>query len=279
MIDALWLLLRIAGLVLVLLAAGAALTRLLLTPEVGAAEVAGAVRAQRLTQAALLVSAAQVLIEVPHLAGSWDALADESVWRVLLGSPATLTLGLRIAGLCVLLAGGAVARFHFLGVLLVVASFAASGHTVTAAHRATLALVLGLHVLVAAYWLASLALLRVLLGRRAPGALVPLLRRFSRQAVWLVPLLALAGLVLATQLLPGVGALRQPYGLLLILKGVLFCALLVLAALNRNRLLPRLAQGDATSGSALRGTVAAELVLIATVLVATVLLSDWFSPA
>jgi putative copper export protein len=276
MIDGLWLALRFAGLVLALLAAGTALAQLLLAREVQALRVTWTGRVHRLARLALLVTLAQVLIELPHLQGSWDAFTDGSSWRVLPRSAATLTLGLRIAGLCILLARGLAPLA--LGVLLVCGSFIASGHTVTAAHRAALALALGLHVLAAAFWLGGLALLHGVLARHDPRALVPLLRRFSRQAVILVPLLGLAGILLAMRLLSGLSALRTGYGSLLILKGVVFCALLLLAALNRNRLLPRLAQGDAGAGTTLRRTVAVELLLVGTVLAATALLSGWFSP-
>ena len=278
MIDGLWLALRIAGLVLVLLTAGGALVRYTLASELRAPGVAWRASGKRLAQAALLVTLAQVLVELPHLTGGWDAITDEAAWRVLLGSPAGWSLGMRIAGLCILLAASAGAAT--VGALLLVSgSFAASGHTVMAAHRGTAVVALMLHVLAAAFWLGGLALLHRLLGCRAPAALVPLLQRFSRQAVWLVPLLALAGILLATQLLPGTDALRTPYGLLLIFKALLFCSLLLLAALNRNRLLPRLARGDESAGVALRYSVVAELALVGAVLAATALLSGWFSPS
>jgi putative copper export protein len=249
----------------------------MLAPELDAPEVTWGARGRGLVQAAALLTLAQLLMELPHLAGSWDAIADPALWRLLLRSPATWSLGLQLAGLCLLLAARAVPG-TLLALLLVFASFAASGHTVTAAHRVPLALVLTLHVLAAAFWLGGLWTLHALLRHRAPGTLVPLLRRFSGQALWLVPLLALAGILLATQLLPGPGALRTPYGLLLLFKGLLYCLLLLLAALNRNRLLPRLAQGGESAGVALRYSVAAELALVATALAATALLSGRLSP-
>ncbi len=97
-------------------------------------------------------------------------------------------------------------------------------------------------------------------------------------AVWLVPLLGLAGIGLAVALLPGAAALRRPYGLLLCLKALLFAALLGLAALNRARLVPALARGQASAHAELKRTLAAESYLITAVLIATAVLSGQFSP-
>jgi putative copper export protein len=93
-----------------------------------------------------------------------------------------------------------------------------------------------------------------------------------------VPLLALAGVTLACALLPELAALRRPYGMLLCVKALLFAALLALAALNRQRLTPALARGEAWALPVLRRSLSAEYLLLGMALIATAALSGFFSP-
>ena len=130
----------------------------------------------------------------------------------------------------------------------------------------------------AAFWFGALQALRALRRRLAPPALASLLQRFSACAVWLVPLLGLAGLALAVTLLPDMAALQSPYGRLLCLKAVLFAALLGLAAFNRARLVPALLRGQPGASAALGRTLAAEVLLITAVLITTAVLTGQFAP-
>ena len=104
------------------------------------------------------------------------------------------------------------------------------------------------------------------------------LKAFSAAALWLVPLLALAGAGMAALLLPDFSALLAPYGWLLMTKVALFAALMALAALNRLRLVPALARGEPRATQRLRQSVAAEYVLICVVLAVTAALTGLFSP-
>ena len=90
---------------------------------------------------------------------------------------------------------------------------------------------------------------------------------------------ALAGVTLACTLLPGLAALRRPYGMLVCVKALLFAALLALAALNRQRLTPALARGEAWALPVLRRSLSAEYLLLGTALIATAALTGFFSPA
>jgi len=285
MIDALWLLLRAAGFVLLLQATGSVL---FLAQVAGAVDTsgAGAIRALglRTTLAALALVLAQGLYEPLHLAGAWDGWSDPSLRRLVFLSAGGVAFWLRVAGL----AGVALALrraprglrgLALPAALVALASFLVSGHTLLDAHRVILAPLLALHVLVAAFWFGSLAALRALLAMAPVVPIAPALAQFSRRAVWLVPLLALAGVCLAGVLLPDLAALRRPYGELLCLKALLFALLMGLAALNRLRLVPALERGEPHAPSSLRGTLAAEYFLIVGVLVATAALTGLFSPA
>jgi putative copper resistance protein D len=284
MIDLLWLALRAVGFVVFLAAAGGALYLEIFRRELS--EPAAALlrtRAGHCALAGLAVALAQGLFEPLRLAGDWDGIQQSSLWRLAWASPVALGQWLRVAGLVALRAGIvrcalAWRALALLGVLLILGAFLVSGHTVTAAHRAPLGALLGLHVAVAAFWFGAVQALRALRGRFPPPALVPLLQRFSAYAVWLVPLLGGAGIALAVALLPDAAALRRPYGLLLCLKAVLFAALLGLAALNRSRLVPALARGQPCASASLGHTLAAEALLMSAVLIATAVLTGQFAP-
>jgi len=93
-----------------------------------------------------------------------------------------------------------------------------------------------------------------------------------------VPGLLIAGLLLATVLLPNVAALRTPYGRLLIVKVIGFSTLMVFAAWNKWRLGPAVARGDVRAARSLRLSLAAEYALIAAVLCVTAVLTMLYSP-
>ncbi len=128
-----------------------------------------------------------------------------------------------------------------------------------------------IHLLAAAIWIGALAvLLRALIQPRAKNRsleeLQGALHAFSTVGSIVVALLLLTGSV-NLWLIVGPSALpllpMSPYGQLLILKLLLFLAMLGLAALNRMRLTPRLAsalaEGDTIAATrALRTSIVAE---------------------
>jgi len=284
MIDLLWLALRAAGFVVFLGAAGAAVDLELFRGELSEpADALLRTHVRRWTLAALVLALAQGLFEPLRLAGDWDGIREGSLWRLAWASRVALGQWLRVTGPAVLLAGlrsrrPASRSLALAGAALILGAFLVMGHTVTAVHRALLGALLGVHVGVAAFWFGAVLALRVLRGCLSSQALGPLLQRFSAYAVWLVPLLGVAGIGLAVALLPDAAALRRPYGLLLGVKAVLFAALLGLAALNRARLVPALVRGSAGAATALGRTLSAEAVFLGAVLIVTAILTGQFAP-
>jgi putative copper resistance protein D len=281
MIDGLWLALRAAAFILVLQAAGYALF-LALFAHTLAPHVLTAIRpaATRLALAALAVVLAQGLFEPAHLAGAWDGLTDPALRRLVWGSSGTAVLALRLGGLTLLALALRRSRTAVapLAALLTLGSFLVSGHVLLATHRVLLLALLALHVLVVAFWIGALLPLRTVARLEPAAAVAQALRHFSAYALWLVPLLALAGLMLACALLPDLAALRRPYGMLLCLKALLFAVLIALAALNRQRLTPALARGETGALVTLRRSLSAEYVLMAAALLATAALTGFYSP-
>jgi putative copper export protein len=135
-----------------------------------------------------------------------------------------------------------------------------------------------LHLLVLAFWFGALWPLGIATLRESPARAADIIRRFTALATWLVPVVLLAGLAMAVLLLPNLSALSEPYGELLIAKGLGFALLMGLAAANKWRLGPALVSATAQSGRWFRRSLAAEFVLIAAVLTITAVMTSFFSP-
>ena len=283
MTDLAWVALRGAGLVLLFQGVGAALFGVAFERLLTRAGPAIRRTALRASGGALAVLAVQYLMEPVHLAGEWAGIADASLHRMVVGSSLGASLGVRLAGLVAVAiglsrSGPAAKAVALAGSVAALASFALTGHTSVAPHRLLLASLLLAHLAIVAFWFGSLWPLRQVLALepREPAARV--VEAFSSVAVWLVPLIPLAGIGMAVELLPDWAALLTPYGLVLILKLSLFAGLMGLAAANRLRLTPALARGEPGALPRLRRTVAAEYALICVVLGATAVLTGFLSP-
>ncbi len=165
-----------------------------------------------------------------------------------------------------------------IGIVIVIASFALSGHAATASPRWIAIPTLLFHVAVVAFWLGSLMpLLSVL---RQPRALrLAAFKRFSEIAFFVVPQLVVAGAILATLQIQRPDALfASSYGMILALKIVLVGALFVLAACNRWILMPEMTEDSPGYADRFRRTILAELGLGFAILCVTAFLSQTVPP-
>jgi putative copper export protein len=112
---------------------------------------------------------------------------------------------------------------------------------------------------------------------RAPVA-AEVVNDFSRIAIWLVPAIFLAGGLMALLLIDRWATFREGYGLSLLAKIGGFGALMGLAALNKWRYGPALAEGSSNATAVFQRTVAVEYVLICAVLLTTAVMTTLFSP-
>jgi copper resistance protein D len=283
MTDWLWLVLRAAGLMLTFQATGAAFFSAGIGRRLVRAAPAVQRASSRLTLAALAVLALQFVFEPVHLAGDWSGLADSTLLRVFLGTSVAAAFGVRFAGLaCLVLALRQPAprgrTLALAGAVAVVGSFLLTGHTTVSASRLWLAPLLFIHLGIVGFWFGSLWPLRqvtTIEGRADAAAVVA---AFSTAAVWLVPVIALAGAAMAVLLLPDLAALWQPYGRLLLTKVGLFALLMGLAALNRLRLTPALARGESQAPRRLSATIALEYALMCVTFAVTALMTGSYSP-
>jgi putative copper resistance protein D len=284
MTDWLWLVLRAAGLILTIQAAGAALFSVGFGRRLARAAPAVHGASVCVTVAALAVLALQCVYEPVHLAGDWSGLADRALMRLFLGTSVAAAFGVRFAGLACL--GLALRQpapraqpLALAGALAAVVSFLLTGHTSVSPWRLWLAPLLFIHLGIVAFWFGSLWPLRQVTALEVRADAAAVVTAFSVAAVWLVPVIALAGAAMALLLLPDVAALWQPYGRLLLTKVGLFALLMGLAALNRLRLTPGLARGEKRAPARLCTTIALEYVLMCATFAVTAVMTGSYSPA
>jgi putative copper export protein len=282
MIDWVWLALRAAGFLLALQAAGTVLFLAAFGARLAASGDAVRRAAARIAVAGFLLCVGQYFFEAVHLAGEWTGLTDPALRQLAAASSAGHALLVRAAGLALLALALALApkraAWALPGALLTVASFLLTGHTSVHAQHLLLAALLLAHLLLVSFWFGSLSPLRRLTLLEPRQRAAACIAAFSAAAVWLVPIVPLAGLGLGVLLLPNLAALWTPYGRLLCIKVLLFALLMVLAALNRRRYAPALARGKPGAAERFRRCVALEQVLIAVTLAVTAAMTGFYSP-
>lgn len=165
------------------------------------------------------------------------------------------------------------------GVLLVMLAFVQVGHTVNTP-RILLVGLLMLHLLAAAFWIASLWPLYRLVGRPQDRCnTTHILTRFGQLAMGVVGVLILAGATLATLLAGGLTPLfTTAHGQFLIGKVLIVAVLLLFAGANKWRLVPAFERGDAAAPHRLRCSIALEMVLVMVILLITAVLTTVTSP-
>jgi putative copper export protein len=265
-------------------AAGAALFLLLLGSTLGTSRQ----QVERIGRIAvftgLVILPVQFALEAARMAGSLGGMLDAGLQRFALSTPLATALGARMAGLVLLAvalrSGGSVTRWAELpAVALIAASFALTGHTSASPWWWLLGSMVAVHVLLVSFWFGSLRPLILVVTGEPAGVAARVVTHFSAVGGVLVPLIAVAGFILAAGLLPDLQALRSTYGMILIAKLAAFAVLMLLAALNRWRFGPALAAGDSLARRRFVLTVTWEGVLMLLVLVGTAFMTTFASPA
>jgi copper transport protein len=208
-------------------------------------------------------------------------LLDGETWRIggtatLARSMAAASAGLAISALASWLSTSrAGAALRVVGVLLVAGSFGLTGHAATVEPAIAMGSAVAIHAGLAAFWWGSLLGLAVVLRESAPGAAAPAVRRFSRAAAIFVGGLLALGVAIGLVQLRRLSALVEPgYGLTLCGKLLLVGGLLAIAACNKLRFVPRLADGDVLALRTLRRSVRVETALVLLVFGATAALGQ-----
>jgi copper resistance protein D len=232
---------------------------------------------------AIVLTLAQYLLEAARMSGELAGAMDTSLQGLVLHSSTATALAWRLSGLILLVValrgrGAASLTLSVIGIMLVIGAFALMGHTATHPQRWFLSLLLLIHLLIVAFWFGALVPLYRASSHEPAGMAGTLIDAFSAVALRIVPVLLIAGLLLAAFLLKSLAGLRTTYGQLLLVKLVAFAALMGLGALNKWRLGPAVGQGNSQARATFRQSLAAEYVLIACVLSLTAVLTSFYSP-
>jgi putative copper export protein len=204
------------------------------------------------------------------LNGLWDAALQKQVLYSRVGAANLVCLiALSLVATGFMSTTARSGPLGVLGALALPAAFLLTGHTSTHPLRWILAPLLGTHLIVVAFWFGALPALFFASYRETTATAAALTASFTAVATWLVPLIAVSGIGMASILLPNLNALRQPYGLLLLAKLGGFVALMALAALNKWRLGAGIASGGLAAVTALRRSLSSEYVLVIGVLAVT----------
>ena len=233
---------------------------------------------RRAALAGLCIAGLQIPAAAGNMAGDLAGMGDPLLIALVLETPAGAAAVMAAAGFLLILVvelavktrpirSGSPARASILD--------AAAGHVTTGDCRRIL---LAVHLAGLGFWLGALLPLRAMCNdpERFGGqaALADLADLFGRRAIWIVPVLLIAGTLYAMMLVGSVAALvTTPYGQVLMVKVGLVGGLLGLAALNKFRLAPALRDGGAAAPSRLRRSIDWELAVVAAVLLATSLMT------
>lgn len=210
-----------------------------------------------------------------------SALADPATWRAGLAGTEGQSALMLLAGLAVIAAATAVASSALRNIMLAIGALAAfvsfmpTGHAAAVEPRWLAMPALVFHIGLAGFWAGSLAPLWLKARETAARDLAPSVERFSFVATVAVPVLIVAGIVLAWTILERTADLvASRYGWLLVAKVALVAGLLAVASINKLSLTPRLSAGDETARVRLRRNILIEICLMAVVVGVAVALAQ-----
>lgn len=165
-----------------------------------------------------------------------------------------------------------------IGITLVAVSFTYTGHTAENPFRFILSPLLILHIVVVAFWFGSLIPLYIIVKYEDSIVSGGIVESYSKKATLLVPLIFIAGLIIGLVLMKGANFFDHTYGLIVLLKIVLFSALMLIAALNKWRLGPALLANVPAASRNLRIALTVEFLVVCAVVLTTAILTGYYSP-
>ena len=213
-----------------------------------------------------------------NLTGDVSGLTDPEMLKLLWTTPVGTALLLRLVGLGLLIAGLLMGRIgtwvSVLGGVIAIWSFDQVGH-VSGLETTLLDLALMLHLLAVALWIGVLTPLKRLASSSSTYAsAADVGHRFGVVASATVPVLIIVGGYMGYQLVGSFTALvGTSYGQAMIIKVLLVCLLLGLAAANKLRFIPALRTGDPAVANHLSKSISVEWIVILAVLGMTAVLT------
>ena len=233
--------------------------------------------------AGLCIAGLQIPAAAGNMAGDLAGMGDPLLIALVLETPAGAAAVMAAAGFLLILVVELAVKdpshpLRITGPGIVILSMLLAGHVTTGGLQ--VGVLLAVHLAGLGFWLGALLPLRAMcrdpqsFGGQA--ALADLANVFGRRAIWIVPVLLIAGTLYAVMLVGSVAALATtPYGQVLMVKVGLVSGLLGLAALNKFLLVPALLSGEAAAPLRLRRSIDWELAGVAAVLLATSLMTTF----
>jgi copper resistance protein D len=235
-------------------------------------------RIRRLVAVLLIISIGASAARIPLLAGSMSGslagMFDGEFLGMILAAGEGRATAIRIVGLT--LAASVVSTKHYwrplgiVGAIVASMSFGCVGHIHALLPRSVPTMLVGLHLLCAAFWLGALAPLLVV-ARDGNGAQIAVIAvRFGKSALGVVAVQLVAGATLLWILIGDAAEFwSSGYGRMMAIKLLTVAFLLSVAALNKLVLTPRLSRGDLQAARIFRRSIKAEMILGALILLIT----------
>lgn len=232
--------------------------------------------------AALSFLILHIVVQAGFLADDGIAgMIDGDMINIILDGPSGLTSKILLLGLVILLMISFIPITSSIypwvagsGSLFIAISFTLSGHTTNAGLPLS-AGVIAIHLFAISFWLSALWPLYQQAKHFNKEALISTAETFGKQAMVIVPMLLLAGLVLSVFLVGSLTALfTTAYGLFLIGKIVLVVFLLGLAALNKYRFIPAIRDNEPNAINHFSRSIQLEVLLFSIILLITAVLTS-----
>lgn len=215
------------------------------------------------------------------LTGDAKGMTDPAILGMMWQTPVGSALAFRITGLGAmmlgLIIGGVGWSLAFVGAGAALWSFSMIGHAADSSAFWT-EFVLFLHLVAVSFWIGVIFPLGKLAGdpRRVLSA-GKLGHRFGLIATAVIPLLVLAGVLLSWKLVGSwIALFTSDYGITLLAKLAGVICLLVLGALNKLQIVPKLAEGDVSADRSFAKVLKTEWLVFLLVLCTTATLTTLF---
>ena len=216
------------------------------------------------------------------LTGDVSGLVDMEMLGILWQTPVGNAFIYRMSGLALILISLMTEKFGppigITGTGLVFWSFSQIGHA-TDVHLPFISVLFFIHYVGVAFWVGALAPLhKAATGGLTHDTTAAIAEKFGRLASIMVPILIVAGTIMSWLLVGSFeNLLGTSYGQLLLIKVLIVSVLLLLAAANKFRFVPRLLAGQSGAAAHLAKSIKYETAIVLIIFLMTAVLTSTLS--